>query len=117
MVPTSLLRQSVEVVAALPLFAATPLLRPWHSRWGATASEVASTMPGDELFPRAQFQATRAITIAAPPSAVWPWLVQVGYGRAGFYSYDLVENLVGCDIHSTDRIVATWHHDEATLSV
>jgi hypothetical protein len=93
MVPTSLLRQSVEVVAALPLFAATPLLRPWHSRWGATASEVASTMPGDELFPRAQFQATRAITIAAPPSAVWPWLVQVGYGRAGFYSYDLLDSL------------------------
>jgi hypothetical protein len=50
-------------------------------------------MPGDGYFPRAQFHATRAITIAAPPSEVWPWILQVGYGRAGFYSYDLLDSL------------------------
>jgi hypothetical protein len=93
MVPTSLLRQSAEVVSAIPLFVAAPLLRPWHTHWGASATEVAGPMPGDELFPRAQFQATRAITIAAPPSDVWPWLLQVGYGRAGFYRYDLLDSL------------------------
>ena len=49
-------------------------------------------MPGDELAPETSFNATRAVTISAPPEAVWPWLVQIGYGRAGFYSYDLFDN-------------------------
>lgn len=65
----------------------------WHVRWGATAAEVAGSMPGDRMQPKAQFKATRAITIDAPPEAVWPWLVQVGCGRAGFYSNDLLDNL------------------------
>jgi len=50
-------------------------------------------MPGDELVPISHFTATRAVTIAAPPDDVWPWLMQVGMGRAGFYSYDLLDNL------------------------
>jgi hypothetical protein len=91
--PIAIAREALDVLVALPLFAVTPLLRPWHTRWGATPSELRSAMPGDERFPRAQFHATRAITIDAPPSAVWPWLMQVGYGRAGFYSYDLLDSL------------------------
>lgn len=67
--------------------------RSWHLRWGATPDEVSGPMPGDDLLDRAHFEATRAISIAAPPDRVWPWLVQVGFGRAGFYSYDLVDNL------------------------
>ena len=67
--------------------------RRWHMRWGATDDEVARGMPGDDLQPRAQFCPTRAITIAARPEHVWPWIVQIGYGRAGFYSYDLLDNL------------------------
>ena len=67
--------------------------RAWHLRWGATDAEVAAPMPGDELVGSAAFCATRAITIDAPPSDVWPWLVQVGFGRAGFYSYDWADNL------------------------
>jgi hypothetical protein len=67
--------------------------RSWHLRWGATTDEVSRPMPGDDLLDRAHFEATRAISIAAPPDRVWPWLVQVGFGRAGFYSYDLVDNL------------------------
>jgi hypothetical protein len=67
--------------------------RGWHLRWGATDAEVAAPMPGDELVPSAPFWATRAVTIDAPPSEVWPWLVQVGFGRAGFYSYDWADNL------------------------
>src|SRR5664280_1913633 len=66
--------------------------RRWHQRWGTTAAEAAQTMPGDDLIPAAAFTATRAITIAAPPKDVWPWLVQVGFGRAGFYSYDLLDH-------------------------
>jgi len=88
-----MLRQSAEVVAAVPIFISSPLYRRWHLRWGATDEEVAEPMPGDELVPVAHFVATRAVTICAPPSAVWPWIMQVGFGRAGFYSYDLLDNL------------------------
>jgi hypothetical protein len=80
-------------VTAIPLFAIAPVVRSWHLRWGATDAEVASSMPGDELLRDPSFDATRAITIAAPPEAVWPWLVQVGFGRAGWYSYDVLDNL------------------------
>jgi hypothetical protein len=62
-------------------------------RWGATDDEVAAALPGDELVPDPSFSATRAITIAAPPADVWPWIVQMGYGRAGFYAYDWLDNL------------------------
>jgi uncharacterized protein YndB with AHSA1/START domain len=69
------------------------VLRPWHLRWGATREEAARGMPGDELVSHPQLEATRAITIAAPPEAVWPWLVQMGgYTRAGWYSYDWIDN-------------------------
>jgi hypothetical protein len=67
--------------------------RSWHLRWGSTDEEVHGPMPGDDLLDGAAFTATRAVSIAAPPAQVWPWLVQVGYGRAGFYSYDLLDNL------------------------
>jgi hypothetical protein len=68
-------------------------LRPWQLTWGATAAEVSRVLPGDELVTHPTFNATRAITIAAPPERIWPWLVQVGVGRAGWYSYDLLDNL------------------------
>lgn len=68
-------------------------IRPAALRWGATTEEVARSMPGDELVPSPSFCATRAITIHGRPADIWPWLVQIGYGRAGFYGYDLIENL------------------------
>ncbi len=67
--------------------------RPWHSRWGATDEELALEMPGDELLERPTFNVTRAVTIRARPEEIWPWILQIGYGRAGFYSYDLLDNL------------------------
>lgn len=82
----------IDVVRGLPRFVTAPLLRHWHLRWGATREEALAPMPGDELVPNASFQATRAITIAAPPAMVWPWIVQMGYRRAGFYTYDLLDN-------------------------
>lgn len=77
-------------------------------RWGTTQSERCVALPGDELLPVADMVATRAITVNAPESAVWPWLVQLGQGRGGFYSYDALENLVGLDIHSADHIDPAW---------
>jgi hypothetical protein len=71
-----------DAVADLPRFIGGPLLRRRHRTWGATQPETAAPMPGDDLLPRAQYRSTRAITIAATPEEVWPWLVQVGCGRA-----------------------------------
>jgi hypothetical protein len=85
-------RSTADVLIASPRFLTAPLYRHWHLRWGATDAEVASTMPGDEIVPEPSFNATRALTIAAPPEQVWPWIVQIGTGRAGFYSYDLFDN-------------------------
>ena len=96
------LREVGATIVALPLFAVTPVLRGWYTHWGATRAEAHSTMPGDEFYPRAQFQATRAISIKAKPCDVYPWLLQVGFGRAGFYSYDLLDSL---GRPSADRIV------------
>jgi hypothetical protein len=67
--------------------------RPWQLSWGATPEEVSRSQPGDELVTRPTFNATRAITIAATPEQIWPWLVQVGLTRAGWYSYDILDNL------------------------
>jgi hypothetical protein len=82
-----------------------PALRRMMLEWGATPQEAARALPGDELLPDPDLVATRAITIAAPPAAVWPWLVQIGIGRAGAYSYDWLDRLFGLDVRSTRRIV------------
>jgi hypothetical protein len=68
-------------------------VRPWQLTWGATFEEVSRPLPGDELVARPTFNATRAISIAAAPERVWPWLLQVGLTRAGWYSYDILDNL------------------------
>lgn len=82
------------------------VVRPWHVRWGATDEEVARAMPGDELVVQPILNTTRAITIDAPPEAIWPWLVQLGQGRGGWYSYEWIENRVfGLDIHNAQRIL------------
>ncbi len=88
-----LLGQIASVVHDVPVFLTAPLYRRWHLCWGATPAEVEAELPGDSLVPNAPFRATRAITINAPPESVWPWLVQVGCLRAGFYSNDLLDNL------------------------
>lgn len=67
------------------------VVQPWYRRWGATDEETTMAMPGDELIPDAT-SVTRAIGVAARPEDVWPWLVQLGYGKAGWYSYDWIDN-------------------------
>src|SRR3954467_7539813 len=100
-----LVHQLRDVVADLPRFLAAPFHRRRHRTWGATEEEVASAMPGDDLLPRAQYRATRAITVAAAPEEVWPWLVQVGYGRAGWYADDLLDNFAR---PSAREVVPGW---------
>ncbi len=80
-------------------------VRPWHRRWGTTDDEAHALLPGDDLLPNATDQVTHAVEIDAPVQEVWPWLVQIGQSRGGFYSYDWLENLVGADIHNADWIL------------
>ena len=84
------------------------VVRPWHERWGATDEEARDRLDGDELVADPARQCTRAITVGAPRAEVWPWVVQLGADRGGFYSYDWLENLFGLGIHSADRIVPEW---------
>jgi hypothetical protein len=76
--------------------------RPWALNWGSTAEEIARPMPGDEVLEQPTFSATRAVSIEAPPEEIWPWIVQIGYRRAGFYSYDFLDN---DGIPSAERIL------------
>lgn len=84
--------------------------RPWYLRWGATDEEVEQSMPGDEEVSQANYQSTRAITIKALAAEIWPWLVQMGQGRGGFYTYTWLENLVGLRISNVDQILAEFQH-------
>jgi hypothetical protein len=101
----TLVEEGLGAVAIAACVVASPLLRPWYSKWGATKAEVSMSLPGDEMVPNPKVENTRAITIQAPAPAIWPWLVQMGQGRGGLYSYERLENLIGCDIHNADRII------------
>jgi hypothetical protein len=78
------------------------LLRRWHLRWGATEAEIRRPMRGDALVPHPHVETTRALTVEAPPEAIWPWLVQMGYHRGGWYSYDWLDNF---GVPSARRII------------
>ena len=99
------------------LAAGTLLARSRQLRWGATDEELDASLPGDDLIPSPCLTATRAISIPTPPAQVWPWIVQLGQGRGGFYSYDFLENLAGCEIHSALDVVPDWQHLEVGDSV
>ena len=100
--------------------AAAAFARARQLRWGASAQECDASLPGDDLIVSPDLTATRAITVRASAGQVWPWIAQLGQGRGGFYSYDFLENLAGCDIHSADRIVPEWQEikvgDEVKLA-
>ena len=68
------------------------LIRPWQLRWGATDEEASRSMPGDEILQAPELNATRGVTVRALPEEIWPWIVQMGDGRAGFYAYDWFDN-------------------------
>jgi len=103
-------RRGAVGVAAMGATAAAGLVlfRRWQLRWGATSQEACGSCPGDDLMTGPGLTATRAISIGLPAAQVWPWIAQLGQGRGGFYSYDFLENLAGCDIHSAGQIVPEW---------
>ena len=102
---TTLLVGAGTAAAGVGVWAA---VRPRTLAWGASCDEVIRPLPGDDLVANPLYVTTRAITVRAPAAAVWPWLVQLGQNRGGFYTYDVVENLMGLDIHSADSIHPEW---------
>lgn len=96
--------------AAIGVYATA--VRARQMMWGATPEEVEAALPGDGLVPDADLAATRCIDIDAERKEVWPWIAQMGQDKGGLYSFDLLENLAGCQIHSADRIVPEWQHVE-----
>jgi hypothetical protein len=92
--------------AALVLVTYRLVVQPWQHRWGASDEETERPLPGDEVIPKAK-STTRAITINAEPDEVWPWLVQIGYGKAGWYSYDWIDN---DGRPSADRIIPEYQN-------
>jgi hypothetical protein len=91
----------VQIVFAL----ATPFLRRRRQREGVLDGELRQAFPGDELVPEPRWQYIHGITVDAPPSRVWPWVAQLGQGRGGFYSYQLLENLLGCRIQNAEAVI------------
>jgi len=84
------------------------VIRPWMLRWGVQPGDLDLSYQGEGMLPNPKINSTHAITIDVPPSKVWPWLVQIGQNKAGFYSYDFMENLAGLGIHNADEIVPEW---------
>ncbi|TPV95935.1 MAG: hypothetical protein B7733_07335 [Myxococcales bacterium FL481] len=103
------LQGGLEIGAAL----VTPFLRSRRLRWGATPQEVELRHPGDDLVPNPKWVANHAISIRATQEQVWPWIAQIGQGRGGFYSYQELENLAGCGIQNTNRIL----HEHQSIRV
>lgn len=90
----------------------TPMRRSKREVWGATHDEIRRQLPGDELLPDARWTSTHAVSINAPPEAVWPWIVQIGQGRGGFYSYQTLENIFGCKMVNADTILPEFQNPQ-----
>lgn len=100
--------RKVTMVCATGLGAYVLFFRPWQHRWGASDEEVMRMLPGDELVPHADVVETRVVTVKAMPAAIWPWLVQIGQGRAGYYSYERLENMAGLKMKNAEGINPDW---------
>ena len=104
MIPTLLVALGLAILYWFPI-------RRWFRRWGATPADLRRAMTGDPIIASPTYAATLAITIDAPPEAIWPWLVQMGYRRGGLYSYDWLDRLFGyLDRPSADRIIPALQH-------
>lgn len=102
-------RMMQRVLIAFILYVALVIgVRSWYSSWGSTRSEQQMVLVGDPPLGESHYRIDHAITINAPVDSVWPWLVQIGQDRGGFYSYDWLERAFGDDIHNANRIVPAW---------
>jgi hypothetical protein len=102
------LAAGTAVAAGLGSLAYPLFFRRWCLTWGARRNEVSRKLPGDELLTEPDIVSTRAVWVDAPASSVWPWLVQMGPGRGGAYTYDWIENLFGLGMHSADEILLQY---------
>ena len=84
---------------------ATPCIGPSRLRWGTVGTEATDPLPGDELIPDPKWTYTLGIAIDAPPEKVWPWIAQIGQARGGFYTYQTLENMLGCKITNTTEVL------------
>ena len=108
-------RDALEGAGGAALMAlgwATPFLRERRNHWGLDAERAAEPRPGDELIPRPRWGWTHAVEVDAPAAAVWPWVAQMGADRAGFYSYQSLENLAGCKLRNAEVLHPAWAHRE-----
>lgn len=103
--PETSLLNSLEGLAVGAFALLTPPLRARRCRAGTQRDEATRTLPGDEFIPQPRWSATHAITIQASPAQIWPWIIQIGQGRGGYYSYEGLENLFGCQITNAGRIL------------
>ncbi len=89
---------------------ATPFMAQRRLRWGTVGTESTDSLPGDEFVPEPKWSYTMGTGVDAPPEAVWPWIAQIGQRRGGFYSYQTLENIVGCEIINTTQILPEHQH-------
>ncbi len=100
---------TVIIIAAVAVIASyAAIVRPWMLAWGATEAERTAPLPGDDVVPHAGYVTTRAVTIDAPPDSIWPWLVQMGQDRAGFYTHNWVERLLRSGIPDVETVHPEW---------
>lgn len=89
---------------------ATPFIGAKRRQWGTVGTEATDGLPGDEFVPQPKWTYTLAVGIGAPPTAVWPWIAQIGQGRGGFYTYQTLENILGCRITNATEILPPHQH-------
>lgn len=100
--------EGVEGAAMMLFDLFTPFLRQQRAHWGVDEADAARVYPGDDRVPSPRWSWTHGIEIEAPPALIWPWVIQISADRAGFYSYEALENLAGCALHNADSIHPEW---------
>lgn len=98
----------VAGAAGIVLDLLTPFLRSARNHWGLDRATAERSYPGDELVAKPRWMWTHGVEIDAPPEAVWPWIAQIGADRGGFYSYEWLENVAGCELHDAERVHPEW---------
>ena len=102
---------ALAIVATIVAFYGV-IARPWMLNWGSTSDERVEPLPGDEEVRQARYSTTRAVTIHSSADSVWPWLVQMGQDRAGFYTHNWVERLLHSGIPDVHELHPEWQHLE-----